>query len=137
MEINKRSLNNKLRLLKNSIIHYNTPLVAKISELGGLSPLIFLKKFKDVPHLLGVLRVIYDLYSYLCKLFNTDLTIKDIYSLYNFNMSNTIKELNSNNIDKSLLNNNLMNSKYLNSYIEFLKMSAKDNTLVDFLNNKY
>ena len=136
-KINKKSLNNKLRLLKNSIIYYNKDLINKIEEVGGISPLIYLKKFQNLSHLLGSLSVIYDLYAFLCKIFDDDLTIKDIYSLYQFNMSNSINNINNNNINKDYLNDKLINSKHFDEYLEFLKSASRDKTLFDFLNNKY
>lgn len=135
--INKRSLGNKLRLLKDSIVRYNDAVVNKIYEVGGVSPLIFLKKFQNTPNLLGKLKVMYNLYDALCEMFHMKLEIKDIYSLYLFNVSNTINAINEKNINFNFLNEKLTNTKYFENYIEFLKECSEDKTLLDFLQNKF
>lgn len=136
MEINKRSLNNKLRFLKDAIVKMNKPLCCKIKELGGITPLIFLKKFKNTPYLLGKLKCIYDPYPFLCKLFNETLTLKDISSLYLFTDSNVgVKNFDEFNVD--FLNEKLMKSKYVENYKSFLLEVSQETTLLDFLENKF
>ena len=136
MEINKRSLSNKLVLLKNAIVKRNRVLCEKIEELGGITPLIYLKKFKNTPHLLGRLCYVYDLYPFLCEMFKEDLNLKDINSLYLFTDCN-IKEKISENFNTDFLNEKLRKSKYLENYKKFLLLSSQDTTLLDFLNNIY